>query len=67
MEKEHKECKKCKTIFSYTPDETFWDESGMGYSTKLIRCSECGCINVINHVEDYGFDVNNNKRFYEYN
>ena len=66
MEKEHKVCKKCKSIFSYAPEDTWWDESGSGYSTKLCRCTECGCINVINHIEDSGIDVNKNLKFYEY-
>ena len=64
MEREHKECKKCKTLFSYSPEDVWWDDHGTGYSTKLVRCSECGCINVIQHNEDYGLDVNSDKRFF---
>lgn len=66
MGKEHNICKKCKKIFSYSPEDTWFDEHGSGYSTKLCRCSECGCINVIKHVEDFGNDVNRDLRFYEY-
>ena len=62
--KEHRECKKCKTIFSYSPEDVWWDEHGTGYSTKLIKCPECGCVNVLSHKEDYGFDVNNDRRFF---
>ena len=43
-----------------------WDESGYGYSTKLVKCPECGQINIIGYVEDDGFDVNYDLRFYEY-
>lgn len=64
--KQYKECKKCKSIFSYMPEDTWWDEKGSGYSTKLVSCLHCGCINVIKHNEDYGTDVNRDLRFYEY-
>lgn len=66
MEKEHRECKKCKTIFSYTPDQIRWDEHGYGYSTKLVACPECGCMNVIKYEVDSGMDINNDERFYKY-
>lgn len=65
--KMHQECKKCKTEFSFTSEDTWWDEKGFSYSTKLTRCPECGCINVVKHVEDYGADVNVDERFYTYN
>ena len=58
-------CKKCKEKFVYFPEETWWDEKGYGYSTKLVKCPHCGCINVVKHVEDYGLDVNSDDRFYE--
>ena len=64
---ERKECKKCKKIFSYTPEDTWWDEHGYGYSTKLCRCTECGCVNIINYSDHVGFDVNRDLRFYTYN
>ena len=58
-------CKKCGSSFKFKPDECFWDEKGYGYSTKLVRCSECNCINVIEHVEDYGFaKMNTDRRLY---
>lgn len=59
-----KECKKCKTTFSYKPEDTWWDEKGYGYSTKLCRCPECGCINVIKHDQDVGLDINSDSRYY---
>lgn len=65
MENEYKECKKCDVIFTYTSDEVWWDEKGYGYSTKLVKCPYCGCINVIQYNEDYGNDVNNDERFYK--
>jgi hypothetical protein len=66
VEEKVKTCAKCKETFSFIPEDVFWDEHGSGYSTRLVRCSKCGCINVIGHVEDYGTDVNNDMRFYEY-
>ena len=45
-------CKKCKTIIVYTEADTFWDESGYGYSTKLIKCPYCGCYHAVRYEED---------------
>ena len=59
-------CCKCDGIIRITPEITMWDESGYGYSTKLVKCPECGQINIIGYVEDDGFDVNYDLRFYEY-
>lgn len=61
------DCKKCKESFKFEPDECWWDEHGFGYSTKLVKCKHCGCINVIKHIEDYGFSVMNyDSRLYDY-
>ena len=58
-------CKKCGSDFTFLPEECFWDEKGFGYSTKLVKCSDCGCINVVKHVEDYGFSkMNEDVRLY---
>lgn len=58
-------CKKCNESFIYKPEDIWWDDKGFGYSTKLIRCSKCGCINVVEHVEDYGFNkLNTDRRLY---
>ena len=49
----------------FKPDECFWDEKGYGYSTKLVQHKDCGCINVVEHVEDYGFSrLNTDVRLY---
>lgn len=60
-------CKKCNKFFDFKPDECFWDEKGFGYSTKLVTHKKCGCINIVQHIEDYSLDVNNDERFYLYN
>lgn len=59
-------CKKCKTIFNFDLDDAYWDEKGYGYSTKLVRCKNCGCPNVIKHITDQNLDINNDPRFYKY-
>ena len=55
------DCAKCKESFIFEPDECWWDEKSIGYSTKLVKCKHCGCINVIKYIEDnwiqdYEFD-----------
>ena len=59
-------CSKCQHSFTYTPEkDTWWDEKGYGYSTQLCKCSVCGSINVLKHVEDYGFSkMNTDRRLY---
>ena len=61
------DCKKCKESFIFEPDECWWDEHGFGYSTKLVKCKHCGCINVVKYIEDYGFSMmNTDPRLYDY-
>ena len=56
-------CRKCDK--EVKPD-CFWDESGYGYSAKIIRCPNCGAIKYLKVIEDFCLDINNNERFYEY-
>ena len=58
-------CKSCKSSFSFKPDEAWFDEKGFGYSTKLVKCKNCGKIVVVKHMEDKGLDVNLDRRFYK--
>jgi len=60
-------CKKCGKSFNYSLKDAYWDEKGFGYSTKLIKCPNCSCNNIIKIVEDEYLDVNNDERFYYYN
>jgi len=60
-------CKSCDSYFVFTPDKIKWDEQGYGYSTKLVICPECGCVNVIKYIEDNGLNVNFDDRYYDYN
>lgn len=59
-------CRKCEQIFHYQTTDCFWDDQGYGYSTKLVRCPECGQIQILEHVEDISLDINNDERFYTY-
>lgn len=42
METKRKVCPKCKKVFTYTDEETYWDENSSYGSTKLVKCSLCG-------------------------
>ena len=59
----NKRCSKCKEHFVYKPEETKWIEYGT-YSSKIVSCPFCGCINVIKNVESKGLYVNDDKRYY---
>lgn len=58
-----KKCNKCKDYFNYMPSDTYWQEFGT-YSGKLVKCPNCGTINVIKYVEAAGLHVNTDKRYY---
>lgn len=45
-------CKKCGEIIELDSDNTFWDETGYGYSTKLTKCDKCNTYNVIKYEFD---------------
>jgi len=59
-------CKKCGEEYKLNKGNTWWDESGYGYSAKLTKCPLCGSISYIKVIEDVGLDVNHDERFYEY-
>lgn len=61
----NKKCSKCKEHFIYKPEETFWDEHGYGYGTKLVICPYCKTINVIKYHEDSSLDINKDRRYYK--
>lgn len=60
----HGHCKSCESEFIYQPEDMWFDDSGLGYSTRLTRCPFCNKIVVLGYIEDYGLDVNNDTRFY---
>lgn len=45
-------CKKCNQSMRYDEAETWWDESGYCYSTKLVECKMCGTPIVLKYEED---------------
>ena len=45
-------CKKCNQLMKYEETETWWDESGYCYSTKLVECKTCGTPIVLKYEED---------------
>lgn len=58
-------CSRCGG-FKVKPDNIWFDEQGYGYSTKLTQCPHCGKIVILKHIEDYGLNVNSDRRFYDY-
>lgn len=65
--KYEQQCKKCDTWFEYDQHEVMFDDKGYGYSTKLVKCKHCGCLNVVHYYEDRAMKLNNDSRFYKYN
>lgn len=61
-----KYCASCDTLFDPLKATIKWDDKGLGYSTKLAKCPNCGSYMVIKVVEDESLDVNNDSRFYKY-
>ena len=59
-------CSGCHNTMEYSEDETWIDDKGSGYSTKLIRCGCCQKINLIKYFIDENMNLNNDKRFYDY-
>lgn len=45
-------CKKCHGLIRYQNTDTYWDESGYGYSVKLVDCPGCGTPTVLKYEED---------------
>ena len=52
--------------FCIDHEQTYFDNSGYGYSTKLQKCPECGNPVVINYYEDRAMKLNNDSRYYDY-
>ena len=55
---------KCGNKIKHNNKTIKWDENGYGYATKICICNHCGMKNIVKIVEDYGLDVNKDKRFY---
>lgn len=59
-------CKGCGCSFWYENKETYFDDKGYGYSTKLIKCPSCGKQVVLRYYEDRSMKLNNDSRYYNY-
>lgn len=57
-------CNVCGTFY-ISDEEIHFDERGYGYSTKYCNCPKCGKFIILKHIEDYGFNVNFDNRYYE--
>lgn len=53
-------------MYMYDDSETFFDDYGYGYSTKLVKCKCCGKINIVRYYQDRAMKLNNDSRFYDY-
>jgi predicted RNA-binding Zn-ribbon protein involved in translation (DUF1610 family) len=51
-------CNSCSSVFTYTSYDTWFDENGYSYSTKLTKCPECGKIVILKYIEDSYFHRN---------
>lgn len=64
LSKHNKTCIKCNINFIWYEKDAWWDYSGFT-NVKLLKCPECGCTQAVKYNEPH--DVNNDKRYYEYN
>lgn len=62
----HKLCLSCNKNFEYKRSDTFIDDNGYGYSTKLVKCKCCGRINILQYFEDKSMKLNNDRKYYDY-
>ena len=57
-------CKKCHESFMFKPDDAHWIEQGM-YSEKVVKCPECGCINVVKYQDGFNQNPNFDRRYFK--
>jgi hypothetical protein len=48
-------CAKCGHVIEYCNSDTWWDYSGSGYDTKLVKCTECNTPMVVEYEYDDWF------------
>ena len=58
-------CSKCNKVVNYNA-KYVKIHYHIGYDCRTVQCTYCKRINIIGYEEQYGFDVNNDKRFYQY-
>ena len=59
-------CVKCDSKIKYLRKDTYFDETGYGYSTRLLTCPYCNTPNVLRYYEDRAMKLNRDSRFYNY-
>lgn len=59
-------CEKCKENFKYENSNTYFNDGGYGYSTKLVNCPQCNTPYVIRYIEDETINLNEDERYYIY-
>lgn len=59
-------CVKCKNEFTFDNKDTYFDERGYGYSTKLVKCKVCGCPNVVKYIDDIHLNINYDDWYYKF-
>ena len=57
-------CISCGDDFIYNVNDVIYNESGFGYSTKLVYCPYCKKLNILEYIEDVSMDLNNDFRYY---
>lgn len=50
--KKLKICPKCGQLIKYEEKDTYWDDSGSGYSVKLLKCEHCNTRIVLKYEYD---------------
>ena len=58
-------CTKCNKIVKYDVKD-IKIHYHTGYDCKTVQCPYCKRVNIIGYDEQYGFNVNKDKRFYQY-
>ena len=59
-----KYCARCKERFHYKRSDTWVDRKGYNYDTELVKCKNCGCINIVKYIE---YDLQEREQwYYEY-
>lgn len=56
-------CRRCKKIITYM-DEQVQVHYHIGYDSLTIVCPHCKRVHILGYREQFGFDVNNDKRYY---
>jgi len=45
-------CSRCDQVFRYQESDAWWDYKSGGFDAKLVKCKECGQINIVKYWFD---------------